>query len=166
MKESTSQAAATLNARATAYNNGTIRYYQGTMPASVAAGVGADSRLAQIGASRASPTSIGSTCRPTGSQSFGKSTRQRGGVGVFETVHLDRYLAGGLGIVEVLDNLGDKFVPFIRGRNQDKPPRLIAGYDDRFVHTGCGAGCARDPGCGAAGGAAGGEHLAQSLDRR
>jgi hypothetical protein len=48
MKESTSQAAAALNARATAYNGGSIRYYQGTMPASVAAGVGSDTLLAQM----------------------------------------------------------------------------------------------------------------------
>jgi hypothetical protein len=46
MLESVAQANACNNARIAAYNSGTIRYYAGTKPASVAAGIGGATLLA------------------------------------------------------------------------------------------------------------------------
>lgn len=48
MKISTAQAALALNALKAAYDSSTIRYYQGTMPASVATGVGSDTLLGSL----------------------------------------------------------------------------------------------------------------------
>ncbi len=57
MKISVAQAAAALNALKTAYDNAQLRYYQGTMPATVSTGVGSDTLLASM--------TMGATAFPT-----------------------------------------------------------------------------------------------------